>query len=130
MKLKLKTFLNYMYKCMCMSECCSDRVCVHTKTFHWIIVVRNCVHTKITVHTDMTCEVTSCFYSLIPAALSPIPIPEAEEDLTEYRFPKFTAIYFQGVANHSYIRQALKQPLLALKNKQDKLVCETSLTSY
>lgn len=56
------------------------------------------------------------------AALAPIPVPEAEEDLTEYRFPKFAATYFQGVATHAYLRRALKQPLLALKNEQDKQV--------
>lgn len=62
------------------------------------------------------------FHSSIPVALSPIPVPEAEEDLTEYRFPKFAATYFQGAATHSYIRRALKQPLLALKNEQDRQV--------
>ena len=64
------------------------------------------------------------------AALLPIPIPEAEEDLAEFRFPKFAATYFQGAATHSYLRRPLKQPLLALKNEQDKLVCDTGLTSY
>jgi myosin-7 len=54
-------------------------------------------------------------------SLGRIPVPEAEEDLTEYRFPKFAATYFQGQATHSYLRRALKQPLLALKNEQDKL---------
>lgn len=56
----------------------------------------------------------------IDPSLSPIPVPEAEEDLTEYRFPKFAATYFQGAATHSYIRRGLKQPLLALKNEQDR----------
>ena len=47
-------------------------------------------------------------------------MPEAEEDLSDFKFPKFAATYFQGQATHSYIRRAMKQPLLGLKNEQDK----------
>ena len=68
---------------------------------------------------------------LFLTALSPIPVPEAEEDLTEYRFPKFAATYFQGAATHSYLRRALRQPLLALKNDADTQVCgDTFSLSY
>lgn len=45
---------------------------------------------------------------------------EDEEDLSDYKFPKFAATYFQGQATHSYIRRPLKQPLLGLKIEQDK----------
>ena len=51
-------------------------------------------------------------------------MPETVEDLTEYRFPKFAATYFQGAATHSYLRRLLKQPLLALKNEQDRQVSD------
>lgn len=48
-----------------------------------------------------------------------LPVPP-DEDLSDYKFPKFAATYFQGAATHSYIRRAIKQPLLALKNEQDR----------
>ncbi len=47
-------------------------------------------------------------------------LEDEEEDLADYRFPKFAATYFQGQATHSYIRRPLKQPLLGLKNDQDR----------
>jgi myosin-7 len=50
-----------------------------------------------------------------------IPMPEDEEDVSQYKFAKFAATYFQGNANSTYIRRALKQPLLALKNEGDQL---------
>ena len=50
-----------------------------------------------------------------------LPVPP-DEDLSDYKFPKFAATYFQGAATHSYIRRAIKQPLLALKNEQDRHV--------
>lgn len=52
----------------------------------------------------------------------PLPMPEDEEDISEYKFAKFTAMYFQGNNNHTYIRRTLKEPLLPLKNDGDKLV--------
>jgi len=58
---------------------------------------------------------------LLPTGLS-LPTLEAEENLSDYKFPKFAATYFQGAATHAYIRRPMKQPLLALKNEQDKLV--------
>ncbi|XP_071164800.1 myosin-VIIa-like isoform X4 [Mytilus edulis] len=51
----------------------------------------------------------------------PLPMPEDEEDISEYKFAKFTAMYFQGNNNHTYIRRTLKEPLLPLKNDGDKL---------
>ena len=49
-----------------------------------------------------------------------LPMSDVEaEDLSQYKFPKFAATYFQGAATHNYIRRPLKQPLLALKNDQD-----------
>eukprot|EP00731_Ephydatia_muelleri_P029534 Em0021g57a len=41
------------------------------------------------------------------------------EDLSQYKFAKFAATYFQGAATHNYIKRALRQPLLALKSEQD-----------
>lgn len=51
------------------------------------------------------------------------PLPQDEhEDLSEYKFSKFAATYFQGVSTHTYIRRALKQPLLFHEDEGDQLV--------
>ncbi|XP_061103707.1 unconventional myosin-VIIa-like isoform X1 [Conger conger] len=51
-----------------------------------------------------------------------LPLPEGEEeDITEYKFAKFAATYFQGTATHTYIRRALKQPLLFHEDEGDQL---------
>uniref|UniRef100_A0A671TT54 Myosin VIIA n=1 Tax=Sparus aurata TaxID=8175 RepID=A0A671TT54_SPAAU len=50
------------------------------------------------------------------------PLPEEEdEDLSEYKFSKFAATYFQGVSTHTYIRRPLKQPLLFHEDEGDQL---------
>ncbi|ELT99384.1 hypothetical protein CAPTEDRAFT_226057 [Capitella teleta] len=51
----------------------------------------------------------------------PLPMPEDEEDISQYKFSKFAATYFQGNATHTYIRRVLKQSLLPLKNDGDQL---------
>ncbi|XP_019863708.1 PREDICTED: unconventional myosin-VIIa-like [Amphimedon queenslandica] len=52
-----------------------------------------------------------------------IPLPEDDEDLSEYKFPKFAATYFQGNATPSWVkRKKLKHPLLALKHEIDTLL--------
>uniref|UniRef100_A0A8C5C3V0 Myosin VIIA n=1 Tax=Gadus morhua TaxID=8049 RepID=A0A8C5C3V0_GADMO len=51
------------------------------------------------------------------------PLPEEDdEDLSEYKFSKFSATYFQGVSSHTYIRRPLKQPLLFHEDEGDQLV--------
>lgn len=51
------------------------------------------------------------------------PLPdEEEEDLSEYKFSKFAATYFQGVSTYTYIRRPLKQPLLYHEDEGDQLV--------
>lgn len=51
------------------------------------------------------------------------PLPhDGHEDLSEYKFFKFAATYFQGVSTHSYIRRPLKQPLLFHEDEGDQLV--------
>ncbi|KAA8586579.1 hypothetical protein FQN60_000415, partial [Etheostoma spectabile] len=51
-----------------------------------------------------------------------MPLPDEEdEDLSEYKFSKFAATYFQGVSTHSYIRRPLKQPLLFHEDEGDQL---------
>ena len=60
------------------------------------------------------------------------PLPDEEdEDLSEYKFSKFAATYFQGVSTHTYIRRPLKQPLLFHEDEGDQLVRQnfTSQTS-
>ncbi|KAM8835793.1 unconventional myosin-VIIa isoform 1-T1 [Synchiropus picturatus] len=50
------------------------------------------------------------------------PLPDDEdEDLSDYKFSKFAAAYFQGVSTHTYIRRALKQPLLFHEDEGDQL---------
>uniref|UniRef100_A0A8C4ZE72 Myosin VIIA n=1 Tax=Gadus morhua TaxID=8049 RepID=A0A8C4ZE72_GADMO len=50
------------------------------------------------------------------------PLPEEDdEDLSEYKFSKFSATYFQGVSSHTYIRRPLKQPLLFHEDEGDQL---------
>ncbi|KAF6721755.1 Unconventional myosin-VIIa, partial [Oryzias melastigma] len=46
---------------------------------------------------------------------------EEEEDLSQFKFSKFAATYFQGVSTHTYIRRALKQPLLFHEDEGDQL---------
>lgn len=48
--------------------------------------------------------------------------PEEKEDLSEYKFAKFAATYFQGNTTHTYVRRPLKQPLLHHQDEGDKLV--------
>lgn len=58
-----------------------------------------------------------------------LPLPEdEEEDLSEYKFSKFAATYFQGVSTYTYIRRPLKQPLLFHEDEGDQLV-RLTLTS-
>ncbi|XP_022531702.2 unconventional myosin-VIIa isoform X1 [Astyanax mexicanus] len=51
-----------------------------------------------------------------------LPLPnEEQEDLSEYKFAKFAATYFQGNTTHTYVRRPLKQPLLFLEDEGDQL---------
>ncbi|KAG5837074.1 hypothetical protein ANANG_G00235400 [Anguilla anguilla] len=51
-----------------------------------------------------------------------LPLPEEdEEDLSEYKFAKFAATYFQGTTTHTYVRRPLKQPLLFHEDEGDQL---------
>ncbi|XP_074073046.1 unconventional myosin-VIIa isoform X2 [Macrotis lagotis] len=53
---------------------------------------------------------------------SALPLPdEEEEDLSEYKFAKFSATYFQGTTTHTYTRRPLKQPLLYHDDEGDQL---------
>uniref|UniRef100_A0A671U7L0 Myosin VIIAa n=1 Tax=Sparus aurata TaxID=8175 RepID=A0A671U7L0_SPAAU len=42
-------------------------------------------------------------------------------DLSEYKFAKFAATYFQGTSTHTYVRRPLKQPLLFHDDEGDQL---------
>lgn len=54
-----------------------------------------------------------------------LPLPEDDlEDLSEYKFAKFSATYFQGTTTHTYMRRPLKQPLLFHEDEGDQLVCD------
>lgn len=51
------------------------------------------------------------------------PLPQNEmENLSEYKFQKFAATYFQSNVTHQYQRKPLKQPLLPLKTQGDCMV--------
>ncbi|KAG5269103.1 hypothetical protein AALO_G00198310 [Alosa alosa] len=50
------------------------------------------------------------------------PLPEDDlDDLSEYKFAKFAATYFQGTTTHTYVRRPLKQPLLFHEDEGDQL---------
>ncbi|XP_075871183.1 unconventional myosin-VIIa-like [Nelusetta ayraudi] len=51
----------------------------------------------------------------------PLPEDDEEEDLSDYKFAKFAATYFQGTSTYSYIRRPLKQPLLFHDDEGDQL---------
>ena len=51
-----------------------------------------------------------------------LPTLDDDIDLSEYKFPKFAATYFQSNATHTYIKKRLKHPLLALKHEVDQFV--------
>ena len=55
--------------------------------------------------------------------LGSIPMPEDDEDISEYKFAKFAATYFQGSGTtHSWTKKKIKHPLLALKHDIDNMV--------
>ncbi|KAK8786093.1 hypothetical protein V5799_007544 [Amblyomma americanum] len=49
-------------------------------------------------------------------------VPEDKDDLSEYKFQKFAATYFQGTASHQYQRKPLKNSLLPLQTQGDTMV--------
>ncbi len=49
-----------------------------------------------------------------------MPLPDDDENLSDYKFNKFAQTYFQGQATHTYIKRPLRQSLLGLKNGQDR----------
>ncbi|XP_021186017.2 myosin-VIIa isoform X1 [Helicoverpa armigera] len=49
---------------------------------------------------------------------------EDEEDLSEFKFQKFAATYFQGNVTHQYSRKPLKHPLLPLHTQGDQLAAQ------
>ncbi|XP_077387020.1 unconventional myosin-VIIa-like isoform X14 [Festucalex cinctus] len=51
----------------------------------------------------------------------PLPEDEEEEDLSEYKFAKYAATYFQGSTTHTYVRRPLKQPLLFHEDEGEQL---------
>nr|ASM47588.1 myosin VIIa [Leptochiton asellus] len=54
--------------------------------------------------------------------MASVPLPNDDiDDLSEYKFSKFAAMYFQGSASHTYIRRSLRAPLLPLRSEGDQL---------
>jgi len=51
------------------------------------------------------------------------PVIDDTEDLSEFKFQKFAATYFQGNITHQCSRKPLKHPLLPLHAQGDQLVC-------
>ncbi|BES88965.1 Myosin-VIIa [Nesidiocoris tenuis] len=51
-------------------------------------------------------------------------VSEDEEDLSEFKFQKFAATYFQGNVTHQYSRKPLKHPLLPLLTQGDQLAAQ------
>ncbi|KAM3619073.1 uncharacterized protein V6R79_002572 [Siganus canaliculatus] len=55
------------------------------------------------------------------------PATEDYDDLDDYSFSKFASMYFQGAANHTHLRQRLRQPLLYHEDEGD---IQASLTVW
>lgn len=80
-------------------------------------------------HTETICFIR---YQDLPAPkadqqeiISPIQmVSEDEEDLSEFKFQKFAATYFQGNITHQYSRKPLKHPLLPLHTQGDQLAAQ------
>lgn len=51
-----------------------------------------------------------------------LPEEDYDDDLDEYTFNKFAAMYFQGAASATYIRRRLLQPLLYHDDEGDVVV--------
>ena len=51
-----------------------------------------------------------------------LPVPEDNENVSDFKFPRFAATHFQNNATHVHIRRAIKEPLLSLKSEGDQLV--------
>lgn len=74
----------------------------------------------------------TCVFNDLPAPradqheiISPMQMPsEDEEDLSEFKFQKFAATYFQGHITHQYSRKPLKHPLLPLHTQGDQLAAQ------
>ena len=49
-------------------------------------------------------------------------VPDADEDIMEYRFEKFAATYFEGGHTPYFIRKPIQEPLLDLNNEYDREV--------
>ncbi|XP_036321270.1 myosin-VIIa [Rhagoletis pomonella] len=56
--------------------------------------------------------------------IAPMHVSEDEEDLSEFKFQKFAATYFQGNVTHQYSKKALKHPLLPLHTQGDQLAAQ------
>ncbi len=52
--------------------------------------------------------------------------PDDDEDLSEFKFQKYAATYFQGNITHQYSKKPLKHPLLPLHTQGDQLVSRIS----
>ncbi|XP_052783803.1 myosin-VIIa-like [Mya arenaria] len=50
-----------------------------------------------------------------------IPMPVDKEDISGYKFAKFSATFFQGNATHTYILRPIRTSLLQLKSESDHL---------
>lgn len=49
-------------------------------------------------------------------------VPDNDEDISEYRFEKFAATYFEAGHTQFHIRKPIHEPLLDLKNENDRQV--------
>lgn len=57
--------------------------------------------------------------------ITPMQLTQDDEvDLSEFKFQKYAATYFQGNINHQYSRKPLKHPLLPLHTQGDQLAAQ------
>ena len=102
------------FSCVCVCVCVCPHACVRAS-----VCVRVFARARVCVQ-DLERNRRELMEEDLDEAL---PLPEdQEEDLSEYKFAKYSATYFQGPSSHTYVRRPLKQPLLFHDDEGDQLV--------
>uniref|UniRef100_H2YRX4 Myosin VIIAb n=1 Tax=Ciona savignyi TaxID=51511 RepID=H2YRX4_CIOSA len=99
----------------------------YMQTSHTLIIAKQEKRRKMSLAIDHTEMVDKIFGYLDledgngEAADTSIPHMEEKEDISEYKFSKFAATYFQANATNAHTKRQLKTPLLHHENEGDKM---------
>ena len=74
--------------------------------------------------TDRTFILSSGIYVIVFFDNHEFFLLQPEEDVSQFKFSKFAATYFQGGVTPAYIRKPLKQSLLPLTSEADSMVSD------